>query len=91
MRLAMHVNRGIDICCLLISETLQGLGAMGIQQHITYRKLDSKATGAKVSIDSTTPPFNPKYGILHRNLLCVHRRPVCVCTRAITMAPHFAR
>ena len=61
----------------------------GIFNNIS--KLDSKATGAKVSIDSTIPPFNPKYGNLHRNLLCVRRGPVCVCARAIIMAPHFAR
>ena len=78
MWLAMHVNRGTDICCLWISEILQGLGPW---EFNNISKLGSKATGAKVSIDSTIPPFDPKYGNLHRNLLCVHRGPVCVCAR----------
>ena len=54
MRLAMHVNRGTDICCLWISETLQDPVPW---ESNNISKREFKATGAKVSIDSTFPPF----------------------------------
>ena len=68
------------ICCLWISETLQGLVPW---EFDNISKLDTKATGAKVSIDSTIPIVQ---SLVRRPpsqfALCLPKTCVCVCVGA---------
>ncbi len=89
MRLAMHVNRGTDICCLLISETLQRTVP---SESNNIAQLDFKATRAKFSMDRQYGSI-VRYGVRKspsQFALCfVFTEDQCV--RAIIMVPHFAR
>ncbi len=84
MRLAMRVNRGTDIRCLLISETLQDTPPC---EFNNISKLDSKATRAKVSINSSVPSSNFSVRKSPSQFaLCSSKTNVCVCV--IIVVPH---